>query len=84
MKVSETVRVKTSYGNYDVIMEDGALSRVGEFWDLDRNVLIVTDDGVPPYAETVAKRSKDPSSKKGCVIVDEKKRPVSFGYNGFL
>lgn len=35
-------------------------------------------------AEEVAKRSKDPSSQNGCVIVDEKHRPVSFGYNGML
>ena len=35
-------------------------------------------------AEQVAKRSKDPSTRTGCVIVDSKKRPVSFGYNGFI
>jgi dCMP deaminase len=35
-------------------------------------------------AEQVAKRSKDPSTKAGCVIVDSKNRPVSFGYNGFI
>lgn len=35
-------------------------------------------------ADEVAKRSKDPSSKNGCVIVDAKHRPVSFGYNGML
>lgn len=35
-------------------------------------------------AETVATKSKDPSSKMGCVIVDEKKRVVSVGYNGML
>ena len=35
-------------------------------------------------AEEVAKRSKDPSSKNGCVIVDSKHRPVSFGYNGAI
>ncbi|MFA6189993.1 MAG: deaminase [Candidatus Staskawiczbacteria bacterium] len=35
-------------------------------------------------AEQVAKRSKDPSTKTGCVIVDKKKRPISFGYNGFI
>lgn len=35
-------------------------------------------------AEQVAKRSKDPSTKTGCVIVDSKRRPVSFGYNGFI
>ena len=35
-------------------------------------------------ADVVASKSKDPSSKNGCVIVDEKHRPVSFGYNGML
>lgn len=35
-------------------------------------------------AEEVAKRSKDPSSKNGCVIVDSRHRPVSFGYNGTI
>ena len=33
-------------------------------------------------AETVALKSKDPSSKMGCVIVDPRKRVVSLGYNG--
>jgi dCMP deaminase len=32
----------------------------------------------------VGKKSKDPSTKTGCVIVDSRKRPVSFGYNGFI
>lgn len=35
-------------------------------------------------ASEVAKRSKDPSSQNGCVIVDSKHRPVSFGYNGAI
>lgn len=35
-------------------------------------------------ADEVAKKSKDPSSKNGCVIVDERHRPVSFGYNGLI
>ena len=35
-------------------------------------------------ANEVAKKSKDPSSKNGCVIVDERKRPVSFGFNGTI
>ncbi len=35
-------------------------------------------------ADEVAKRSKDPSSKNGCVIVDGRHRPVSFGYNGAI
>ncbi len=35
-------------------------------------------------AAEVAKKSKDPSSKVGCVIVTQDNRPVSFGYNGFV
>ena len=35
-------------------------------------------------AETVALKSKDPSSKMGCVIVDENKRVISLGYNGLI
>ena len=35
-------------------------------------------------AETVALKSKDPSSKMGCAIVDKNKRVVSLGYNGMV
>ena len=35
-------------------------------------------------ADEVAKKSKDPSSQNGCVIVDSRHRPVSFGYNGTI
>lgn len=35
-------------------------------------------------AKEVSSKSKDPSSKVGCVIADEKHRPVSFGFNGFV
>lgn len=35
-------------------------------------------------AEAVAEKSKDPSSKMGCVIVDKNKRVVSLGYNGMV
>lgn len=34
-------------------------------------------------AEQVATWSKDPSTKVGSVIIDQKGRPVSFGFNGF-
>ncbi len=33
-------------------------------------------------AEVVATKSKDPSTKTGCVIVDKNNRVVSLGYNG--
>lgn len=35
-------------------------------------------------AKEVSRRSKDPSSKVGCVLVTEDNRPISFGYNGFV
>lgn len=35
-------------------------------------------------AEAVSAKSKDPSSKMGCVIVDQNKRVVSLGYNGMV
>lgn len=42
------------------------------------------DEYFMKIAETVALKSKDPSSKMGCVIVDEHKRVVSLGYNGMI
>lgn len=42
------------------------------------------DEYFMKIAETVALKSKDPSSKMGCVIVDPRKRVVSLGYNGML
>lgn len=35
-------------------------------------------------AEAVAEKSKDPSSKMGCVIVNPKKQVISVGYNGLI
>ncbi len=49
------IPVKTAMGGYDIWLERGALSRVGEFMNLNRRVLVVTDSGVPAvYAQTVA------------------------------
>ena len=42
------------------------------------------DEYFMSIAETVATKSKDPSSKMGCVIVDPNKRVVSLGYNGLV
>lgn len=48
--------------SYDIILERGALARADKYLDLDRRVLIVTDDGVPAkYAETVASLCKAPT-----------------------
>lgn len=41
------------------------------------------DDFYINLAKTISQKSKDPSTKVGAVIVDEKNRVVSLGYNGF-
>ncbi len=45
--------------SYDIVVERGSLAKAGERLQLDRRVLIVTDEGVPrEYAETVAAQCK--------------------------
>lgn len=52
--------VKTAGGAYDIVSERGGINRLRDIWNLDRKVLVVTDDGVPPeYAKTVAAQCKD-------------------------
>ena len=49
------LNVKTSVGQYDIVINRGVLKGLKEYLNLDRKVLIVTDSGVPcEYAETVA------------------------------
>ncbi len=53
--------VKTENGGYNIYLERGALNNAGEYLNLNRKVLVVTDSGVPKvYAETVAKKCKEP------------------------
>ncbi len=53
------IPVNVTQGRYDIVLERGAINKVGELLDLNRTVLIVTDDGVPSsYAECVAKQCK--------------------------
>lgn len=55
------ISVKTSSGGYSVYVERGALAEVGEVFDLNRRVLVVTDDGVPPqYAAQVMAQCRTP------------------------
>ena len=57
-----TLRMELGENSYDILIERGLLQKAGELLDLDRKVLIVTDDGVPEiYAKTVAKSCKDPT-----------------------
>lgn len=49
------IPVKTSQGDYDIVLQRGTLQQVGQLLNLNRRVLVVTDDGVPArYAQTVA------------------------------
>ncbi len=49
------IPVKTAAGGYDIILKRGALHNANEYFNLNRSVLIVTDNGVPrEYSETVA------------------------------
>ena len=51
--------VQTDTKNYDIVIQSGAWHEVTRYWNLDRRVLVVTDDGVPPqYAATVAAQCK--------------------------
>lgn len=57
---SNSLTVKASCGNYDIILERGALDNVGSYLNLDRKVLIVTDSGVPKeYSQKVATSCKE-------------------------
>lgn len=55
-----TIRMNLGGDSYDIIVERGLLARAGEYLDLNRRVLVVTDNGVPrEYAMTVAQQCKD-------------------------
>ena len=70
-----TLTMDLGKNSYDIIIERGALSRVGELLNLDRRVLVVTDDGVPAdYAKTVAAACQSPV----CVTVPQGEDSKSF------
>ncbi len=50
------MRIFHSTGSYDIVLERGALKKAGEYFNLDRKVLVVTDSGVPEaYANSILK-----------------------------
>lgn len=58
--MNRTLHMELSENGYDIVLERGALQRIGEILDLNRKVLVLTDDGVPSrYAETVASFSRN-------------------------
>ena len=49
------LRVKTSMGDYNIVLERGIIENIVEHCDINKRALIVTDDGVPAeYAQKVA------------------------------
>ncbi len=75
------VRVNLGEDSYDVVIGRGILSSVGEMFNLDRRVLIVTDEGVPrEYAEVVAMAAKAPR----IVTVGEGEGSKSMSTYGYL
>lgn len=55
------IPVNTGAASYDIVLETGALQKAGRYLDLDRRVLVVTDDGVPEaYAQSVASACRSP------------------------
>lgn len=54
------IPVKTMTGGYDIVFENGTLQKIETILNLDRKVLVVTDDGVPrQYAQAVADKCKN-------------------------
>ncbi len=69
------INVNLAERGYDIVVERGALNRIGELLRLDRKVLVVTDSGVPrEYAKTVAEACKSPV----IVTVDAGEKSKSF------
>lgn len=59
MAESKTLRMELGKDSYDIVIERGALQKAGKYLDLDRKVLVLTDDGVPAaYAKTVSDQAK--------------------------
>jgi 3-dehydroquinate synthase len=69
------IPVNTKNGKYDIVLERGALDLAEKYLDLNRKVLIVTDDGVPSeYAQKIAKKCKMPV--KACLKQGEGSKSV--------
>ncbi len=54
------IKVNLENRSYSITVKRGALQNIGEIFNLDRKVLIVTDDGVPKeYSSFIAAQSKN-------------------------
>lgn len=54
------IKLNLKENSYDIHIERGGINRAGDYFNLNRKVLIVTDSGVPKeYANAVAAQSKE-------------------------
>ena len=54
------IPVNADNGCYDIVLERGSLKKAGQLLELNRRVLVVTDEGVPPeYVGCVASRCRE-------------------------
>lgn len=54
------IRMELGKNSYNIELERGNLAKAGELLNLNRKVMIITDEGVPrAYAETIAEQSKE-------------------------
>ena len=54
------IKMNLGMNSYDIVVERGILEKAGQLLNLNRKVLIVTDDGVPTeYSRCVAAQCKD-------------------------
>lgn len=71
MKIS----VNLKENSYDILIEEGILNKIGEYINLDRKVMIVTDSGVPQeYADIVLKQCSNGYK----IVVDQGEGAKSF------
>lgn len=55
------IPVRLAEQSYDIVLKRGALNEISNYINVNRKVLIVTDDGVPSeYSKAVAKSCKEP------------------------
>ena len=55
-----TIHMNLGRDSYDILVERGLLSKAGQYLNLNRRVLVVTDTGVPSvYAKTIAGQCKE-------------------------
>ena len=55
-----TINLNLGENSYNVYVGGGLINEAKKLFNLDRKVLVVTDDGVPPeYAKQIAEQCKE-------------------------